>query len=240
MFVLLLAFASCKKSDNNNSSNLPPAVELGVGKSARDLLSSEKYRALNVEILYMPGFAPEPGTISNLRSFLAIFLNKPGGITVTQREIAGSGQTLGVDGLKDIESKNRTAFYTDTIVPICIIYTDGKYTDANVLGVAYRNTSAALFGKTIQQNSSSFSSSARVMLQSTVLQHEVGHLLGLVDLGSPMQSAHEDASHDGHCNNSNCLMYYAAETTDLLGMITGTVPHPDAACSNDLKANGGK
>jgi hypothetical protein len=36
-------------------------------------------------------------------------------------------------------------------------------------------------------------------------------------------------------------MYYAAETTDILGfLISGPVPDLDANCLADLKANGGK
>jgi hypothetical protein len=36
-------------------------------------------------------------------------------------------------------------------------------------------------------------------------------------------------------------MYYAAETTDILGfLVTGNIPAPDNNCLADLKANGGK
>ena len=69
----------------------------------------------------------------------------------------------------------------------------------------------------------------------------MGHILGLVDIGSPMQTNHKDAAHGNHCNNTNCLMYYASETTDVLGfLITGNVPVLDANCRADLTANGGK
>ncbi|HEY0356753.1 MAG TPA: hypothetical protein VGC29_11140, partial [Flavisolibacter sp.] len=71
--------------------------------------------------------------------------------------------------------------------------------------------------------------------------HEVGHLLGLVDIGSPMQTPHKDADHGSHCNNNSCLMYYASETTDILGLLlTGNIPGLDANCIADLRANGGK
>jgi hypothetical protein len=36
-------------------------------------------------------------------------------------------------------------------------------------------------------------------------------------------------------------MYYATETTDVLGfLVTGNIPALDANCINDLKVNGGK
>src|SRR5207237_5065751 len=105
----------------------------------------------------------------------------------------------------------------------------------------YRNTSIALFGKTIHDNSGAVGQSSRTKLEATVLEHEIGHLLGLTDVGSPMQTPHKDATHGNHCDNSNCLMYYAAETTDVLGfLITGNIPSPDAHCIADMHANGWK
>ena len=79
-----------------------------------------------------------------------------------------------------------------------------------------------LFGKTINDNSGSIGQTSRTKLQTTVFEHELGHLLGLVDLGSPMQTNHKDAANGNHCNNTNCLMYYKSETTDILGFLNLT------------------
>jgi hypothetical protein len=98
-----------------------------------------------------------------------------------------------------------------------------------------------LLGKKIHDNSGALGQASRTKLEATVLEHEMGHLLGLVDLGSPMQTAHRDATHGNHCNNSNCLMYYSSETSDILGfLITGNIPTLDANCRADLHANGGQ
>jgi hypothetical protein len=65
-------------------------------------------------------------------------------------------------------------------------------------------------------------------------------LLGLTNLGTPMQTNHEDASHPKHCNNEDCLMYWQADGSGLLGMMVGgNVPQLDANCLADLQANGG-
>ncbi|MEO6638651.1 MAG: hypothetical protein ABIN25_10255 [Ginsengibacter sp.] len=56
-----------------------------------------------------------------------------------------------------------------------------------------------------------------------------------------MQTNHKDPDHGNHCNVQSCLMYYASETTDLLGfLVTGNIPTLNAPCQNDLHANGGK
>ncbi len=82
---------------------------------------------------------------------------------------------------------------------------------------------------------------SRAAAETAVINHEFGHLLGLVNNGTPMIGDHQDEPHGKHCDNSKCLMYYAAETSDLLAnLLTGAVPGLCVNCENDLKGNGGK
>jgi predicted Zn-dependent protease len=48
-------------------------------------------------------------------------------------------------------------------------------------------------------------------VEQATLVHEMGHALGLVNNGLPMQSPHNDSKHHAHCSNENCVMYYANE-----------------------------
>ena len=232
---------SCNKNDLD-----PFSPELlhdrTVGASSNELLSSSKYKSLKIEVQYMTGFAPDNAALDQLKTFLSTYLNKPNGITIITKEIAvSSSTTLDTNGVSSIEKANRTAFSGSHEIAVYVLYTSGQYTNNQTLGIAYRNTSTALFGKTIRDNSGGLGQVSRTKLEATVLQHELAHLLGLVDLGSPMQSQHKDAAHGNHCNNNSCLMYYASETTDILGvLLTGSVPSLDAACVADLRANGGK
>ena len=184
----------------------------------------------------------QPGYGNPKQNTLSALLNKPSGISIVTKEIpASSKTTLSLNDVIDIEKNNRTAFTSGSELAVCILYTNGNYTDNNVLGISYKNTSVAIFGKMIYDNSGGIGQASRTKLEATVLEHELGHLLGLVDLGSPMQAGHKDATHNNHCNNTNCLMYYASETSDILGfLITGNIPSFDANCRADLQANGGK
>jgi hypothetical protein len=244
LFLLILFFSGCSKSKDAYVNN-PGASDFHnrpVGASANEILSSSGYSSLKIEVQYMTGYPPDAAALNHLQNTLSSLLNKPSGITIITKEIpASSKTTLSVNDIIDIEKNNRTAFTSGKELAVCILYTNGNYTDNNVLGIAYKNTSVAIFGKMIYDNSGGIGQASRTKLEATVLEHELGHLIGLVDLGSTMQAGHKDAAHGNHCNNSNCLMYYASETSDILGfLITGNIPSFDANCRADLHANGGK
>ncbi len=234
----LLFLTQCRKDD------LPDADALNnksVGASAKEFLSATTYQSLNVEIAYMPGYAPDPTALGNLQAFLTGLVNKPGGISISQRVIPASGKSsLTLAEVREIEKNTRTVFTTGTSVGVFILYTDGVYNEANTLGIAHKNTSMAVFGKTLDDNSGGVNQASVTKLETIILEHEAGHLLGLVDLGSPMQVNHKDPA-SNHCNNSACLMYFATEISQMGGiLVTGPVPALDANCRNDLRANGGK
>lgn len=239
-----LVIAGCDRSDTLYINNPDAPEQLhnrDVGASANELLSASKYRSLKIEVQYMSGYAPDAAALNHLQSTLAGLLNKPVGISIVTKEISAStNTTLTANDVLTIERNNRTAFTTGEQIAVYVLYTNGNYSDPNALGIAYRNTSVALFGKKIHDNSGSLGQASRTKLVATVIEHELGHLLGLVDVGSAMQTNHKDASHGNHCSNTNCLMYYASETTDILGfLITGNIPSFDANCKADMHANGG-
>lgn len=244
-FLAVVLFINCNKSDTSyaNNPNAPDFLHnRPVGASANELLSSAKYTSLKIEVQYMTGYQPDAAALSHLQNMLTGLINKPSGISIITKEIpASSNLSLSVNDIITIERNNRTAFTTGGELAIYILYTNGNYTDNNVLGVAYKNTSAALFGKKINDNSGGIGQASRTKLVATVAEHELGHLLGLVNIGSPMQTGHQDAAHGSHCNNTSCLMYYTSETSDIFGfLITGNIPPFDGNCRADLTANGGK
>ncbi|HYC39164.1 MAG TPA: M12 family metallo-peptidase [Chitinophagaceae bacterium] len=241
LLLFLLAIGCSKTEYVNNPGGANELHDKPVGTSARPLLSASPYSSLRIEIQYMPGYAPDQNALAHVHSMLSSILNKPGGITIATSEIpASSGSTLNIEQVFQVEKNNRRAFTTSNQIAVYVLYTNGHFTDGNVLGAAYRNTSVVLFGRTIHENSGGLGQVSRTKLEATVLEHELGHLLGLVDLGTPMQTNHRDAAHGHHCNNNSCLMYYTSDTRDILGfLLTGSIPSLDANCRADLQANGG-
>ncbi len=241
-FIIACVFAGCKKEDVKQSQATLSGNNLSVGKSASDLLSASKYSALKIEVAFMPGFAPDATALANLTNFINTFANKPGGIQIQSREIAASGKAkLTLDEVVEIEKNNRTVFNNGSTMAVFLLYADADYSENNVIGVAYRNTSMAVFGKTVVEKSGGINQVSRTKLESTGLLHEMGHLFGLVNLGTPMQVNHEDAASEKHCNNTACLMYFKTQTNMMGGvLLSGPIPELDTNCKNDLRANGGK
>lgn len=218
-----------------------------VGDSANDMLSNENFDTLAFELFYVAGMEPTQNTISNFENFLAARLNKSGGISIEMKEIEITNQEVySITDIRTLEDDIRTKYNKDKEIYVFGIFLDGSYSEntenGSVLGVAYRNTSFVIFEETIQQFSGQPLAPSKTVLESTVLNHEFGHLLGLVNAGTTPQSDHQDVEHGRHCTTENCLMYWTAETGEgLLSSISGgTIPSLDASCLEDSKANGGK
>lgn len=249
LIVMLYACSNESSSieENENNSTNTSANKQVTGSSANDLLSDTTFKSMVIEIVYVQGFEPTQNTINNLKSFLEARTFKPNGITIEERAITSPGKTkYSTQDIIEIEDKNRTKYNTNNSIAVWVFFADGasvKNTNNNVvLGTAYRNTSFVIFEETIHDLSNSAFEPNRSVLETTVVNHEFGHILGLTNLGTDMVDNHEDTEHPKHCNVESCLMYWSAETGDGLSNLIGssTAPKLDAHCIADLQANGGK
>jgi len=246
--IIVLVLMSCSSDDSQNDPLYnTQSNKLSVGASANDLLSDTTFSSLVVEVVYVEGFEPSQTAISNFVSFLENRTFKPNGITVQKRAISSPGLTPYTNQeIVAIEDSNRLLYNNDNQIAVWAFFADGSSannTDSGVvLGTAYRNTSFVIYQETIQQLTSGTITNTTPILESTVITHEFGHILGLTNLGTPLQTNHEDLEHPKHCNIESCLMYWKAESGNgVMSMISGgSIPQLDAQCIADLQANGGK
>lgn len=244
----LVLFVSCSKEDDLSGNALNTITnKRTTGSSSNDLLSDKKFTSMVVEVVYVQGFEPSTTAISNFISFLNARTYKPNGISILKKAIPSTGKTsLTITEIVAIEDANRTKFNTSNQIAVWLFFTDGKSSNDTstsvVLGTAYRNTSMVIYEQTIHGLSDSPFKSKRNLLETTVISHEFGHILGLTNLGAAVQSSHEDTAHSKHCNVESCLMYWSSETGHgISNMVSGgSVPQLDAQCLADLRANGGK
>jgi len=242
-----LVLVGCSDDDENafiadgQSPNTQP-----LGTSANDLLSDTNYRGLTVEIVSVQGFAPTTAAVNSFRSFLERRLFKPDGITINQRTVSSSGLApFNVEKIKQIETTARTEFNEGDEIKVYIYFADGSnIEDTNTrvtLGTAYLNTSMVIYEETLRAISSNPNAPMLSTIEAAALNHEFAHLLGLINIGTSLQSQHEDTTSRGHCNVQNCLMESAIEfQTGMMDMLGNGVPELDALCIADLQANGGR
>ncbi len=226
-------------SDNADSADHGPTI-------SKDFLSGEIYDKLTIEIQYIPGFQPSDETVNNLTNFLQTRLNKPGGISFVRTPVqAPNLPSYSIADVQAIENAKRTQQNAGKTLTAYLFFANGDYSgntsNSTILGVAYTTSSVVIFEKTIRNFSGDFGQPATPTLETVVLEHEFGHLLGLVDNGSPMKTQHLDTAHGNHCSDTNCIMFYNVETSDVLGnFLGGNIPTLTTSCVIDLKSNGGK
>lgn len=244
--ILLAGFAlsSCLDSTSSNEEEEEPFNhQRNPGVSAEELLRAGEYTDLALEIDYMPGHQPTQEALDSLKLFLEQRLQKTNVTIRTPTEIPSGGkQAYTAEDVRSLEQQhrnNRTGAQSATLETYMIIV-DAEFDEANVLGIAYYNTSMAFFGSTIESASSGLGAPSRQKIEGTVFRHEFGHIMGLVDSGTPAQSSH--TTDDGHhCNTDECLMEPAVETSDYFSNIfDGDIPNLQELCIADLRANGGR
>ena len=246
-FVLLVSCSKEEDSISNSGTVTTANNKKATGSSSNDLLSDKKFTSMVVEVVYVQGFEPSTTAINNFVSFLNARTYKPNGISIVKRAIPSTGKTTYTDQeIVAIEDANRTKYNTSNQIAVWLFFTDGKSINDTstsvILGTAYRNTSLVIYEQTVQGLSDSPFEPNRSLLETTVISHEFGHILGLTNLGAPLQSNHEDTTHPKHCNVESCLMYWSSETGHgIANMVSGgSAPQLDAQCLADLRANGGK
>ncbi len=236
--LLCLLLSSCKSNTNTDSEDEANFSQYrkGYGTSADALLTARTYTSLLVEVQYMKGFAPDEGALSNFRQFLQSQLHKPGGIYFSFKEIpAAQDTTLNREQLAEIHRLYRTAFTTGTQFSLYVLYTNGYYKKQSVLAHALFNSCIILYGAAVKANAESFTFPTQNTIETTLLLHEMGHLLGLVTDGNAMKAAHSDSSHHPHCENPNCVMYWSmAIAPDYGPLRLRPFPTFDSACLQDL------
>ncbi len=185
---------------------------LGTGDSANDILSNDNFTKLLIEIAYVEGFRPTSAAMNEFVDYLRTHTFKED-IEVIYNELPSPNEEdLSLQEIADLERENRTAYNNGETLAIYIYFADAPSDDDDeeeglvTLGAVYRNTSMIIHEITVQRLAarSFFISNADV--ESATLNHEFGHLFGLVNLGSDPVNDHEDAQAPNHCNVEGCLM----------------------------------
>ena len=185
---------------------------LATGDSANDLLSNDSFDKLLIEIAYVTGFQPSEAAMNNFVLFLKQRTFKEDIEIVYTQLDSPNEETLTLEKIADLESDNRTIYNDGTTLAIYIYFADAPSDEDNededlvTLGAVYRNTSMIIHEVTVRKLASKSIIISNADVETSTLNHEFGHLFGLVDLGTPTVNDHEDPEAENHCDVQGCLM----------------------------------
>lgn len=191
----------------------PPAQPNSPDKGAlgslnHGYLQAEPYKNIIIEIDYIAGYEPTSAT----KSALSDFFQSVAGKSVTfagGNVIAPTKSTYTVSDLTSTEKANRRYYTTGDTAVVYMMFLNGQYENAGALGVSFKASSAALFVERI--NSATSALVLYQQIEKAVAVHELGHLMGLVNVNYKSERNHEDAQHSGHSSNQNSVMFWAVE-----------------------------
>ena len=212
----------------------------GPGQRAADYLRPTPYTSIVVELDFVNGAEPEQAALSLFEQRFEAATGKPVDI-VRSGGVPGKGPAHRYtrDELVDLERQHRSQHSGGDRAVLYVLWLDGGFErdsdETKTLGAAYRGSAVAMFKANLRFASRAgpldLTKPPLVEVEQSVFVHELGHVLGLVNLGTPMVTPHEDPGNRGHSNNRASVMYWAVETS-AIGALLGQNP-PDDFDAND-------
>ncbi|HLC76860.1 MAG TPA: hypothetical protein VJH04_01510 [archaeon] len=208
---------------NTPGQNVPPGPETpplpppaqpnspdkgALGSLNHGYLRAEPYKNIIIEIDYISGYEPTSAT----KSALSDFFQNVAGKSVTfagGNMIATTKSVYTVSDLVATEKANRRYYTTGDTAVVYMMFLNGQYESAGALGVAFKASTAALFVERINDATSALVLYAQI--EKAVAVHELGHLMGLVNINYASERPHEDPQHKGHSSNQDSVMFWAVE-----------------------------
>ncbi|NKI33169.1 hypothetical protein [Croceivirga thetidis] len=191
-----------------------------TGSSGADIVSNADFDRLVVQIAHVTGFRPTQAAMDAFEEYLRELTFKED-ITINFLELGSPDEeTLTLSEISEFEIDNRTSYNDGRTLAIYIYFADSPSDDDEedeglvTLGAVYRNTSMVIFESTIRSLANRSALITLADLETATLNHEFGHLFGLVNLGTPTINDHEETTTDennevignNHCNVDGCLM----------------------------------
>ena len=208
-----------------------PDVSGPPGSAAPFYLRPAPASSIVIEVSAESGAEPVGATVDHLVATLGDVSGKP--VSVTGGGALPSREAWTADELRAAADAASTTSQGERAV-LRLLFVHGRYAEAdNVLGVAVRGDTAVIFSDAVEESASPLIGPGAI--EVAVTTHEVGHLLGLVDLH--LRTGRADPEHPGHSPNRDSVMYWAVESTLVTDLLTGGPPRDfDDADRADLAA----
>lgn len=189
-----------------------------VGSYGPRYLRPSESESVLLQLVVQEGAAPRPAVPDRLRQVLGSLSGKP--VAVATAGVAGGPRSWTSDEIRALADGSAPAQSRDRAVLTLLFLRGGFAENERAVGVAVRGDVAAVFAEGVTEAAGVFGD--RSAVEDAVALHEVGHLLGLVDL--VVDTGRSDPEHPGHSPNRGSVMYYAVESTLLGSVLAGGPP----------------
>jgi hypothetical protein len=219
----------------------PPRVDAGGGSAAVDsngppgsfapgILSPSASTEVLVEVRTQSAAGPQQASIDHLTSVLRSVTGKPVNVA-SGPGISGGATSWSADELRSVADAGTAQGNGRAVIHLLFVH--GSFSgDNSVLGIAVRGDAAAIFVDQVNASSTPLVGSGGI--EAAVVTHEVGHLMGLVDLY--LHTGRQDPDHPGHSTNPKSVMYWAVESNLVADLLQGGPPKDfDGADLADLQ-----
>ncbi|HZN15139.1 MAG TPA: hypothetical protein VFB78_12760 [Acidimicrobiales bacterium] len=221
-----------------SSSNPYSAADKQVGFLAGLVLQPAPAKKVVIEIQAQDGVGPRPAALAHV---VAILKRVTGGKTIETPRVAlpAGPTTWNYDQLADYADRFGKAKSGGDTVVIKAQWVHGSAPSAGTLGGAHRADLLTMFADRYKDHEGLAVTVDD--LETAIITHEFGHMLGLVDLwlNTGRGDYKSDPAPGGHHSpNKRSVMYYAVETSDLAIVFSGGKPPTefDADDEADLAA----
>lgn len=238
--------ASSTTSTTRNVSRPPNAADSGArsgpGAFARTLLRPQPATRIVIELQVQAGAEPRQTSIDHLLAVLREESRKQ--VVLGERvTLPASDSRTTADEIRSWADTYAKAQQGADQAVLRVLFLKGEFHQptpdtrdedgADALGVAVRGDTMAIFKDTVNASASPLVSAT--VIEDAVTTHELGHLLGLVDI--VLRTGRQDPEHEGHSRNPDSVMYWAVEV-GLVEQVRGGPPSTrfDSDDKNDLAA----
>lgn len=196
-----------------------------------------------IQVAYEPGAEPYDGSLSGLSGVVPwrITRNNVAALFEGRAVEPEIDSPLLRSEMTLLPEQNKTTWTLDEIFALSEQYRNGTTTaetghffvaflnghlvdetgspNPGIIGVQISGTSVvAIFKDVIKAMTGT--NVVRVFVEQSTVIHEIGHALGLVNIGVPPTSDHHDEAHGAHCDNPDCVMYWQNEgLNDLISFV---------------------
>lgn len=223
ILISLIAFQNCSSTNQSVSGDPAALAAFYFGQMT----------SLKVAVYYEPGSEPYVGTGAGGRPYWGVLEENLEALFRYRTQAPAISVPKSLAEMTPLPDQANTTWTAQQILQLhnldstdsgvsgestfFIYFLDGYYSsgtgpESQVIGVNLTGTPIiAIFKDVVKASGANPNGAVPKFVEQSTLVHEMGHALGLVNIGIPLTSAHQDVNHGAHTNNSNCVMYWANE-----------------------------